>query len=153
MKTSTRLTVLLLTASAAVFGLGGCNSFESRAKEKSEVFNSLPSRTQQRLEHGNIKVGDTPDMVYIALGDPDEKRDVDSAAGQQTSWIYRTYWQQYEGTTWVGWHRMIVPAANGRGYVVFHEPIERDLYTTRVDEVIRVTFADGKVTTVDQRKR
>ena len=107
----------------------------------------------RQREASNIKVGDTPDMVYIALGDPDEKRDLDSAAGQQTSWIYRTYWQQYEGTAWVGWHRMIVPAANGRGYVVFHEPIERNLYSTRVDEVIRVTFADGKVTTVDQRKR
>jgi len=103
------------------------------------------------LKHGAINVGDNADMVYIALGNPEEKRSVTTNDGTHDMWIYRTYWQQYEGSAWVGWHRWIVPAANGRGYVIYHEPVTQDLYSTRVDETIRVTFdRNGVVQTVEQ---
>jgi outer membrane protein assembly factor BamE (lipoprotein component of BamABCDE complex) len=141
----------LLAAAAVLLCFAGCDTFRSRAKEKSDVYNSLAPRTQQRLQHGKISPGDTEDMVYIALGDPEEKRDITTADGTRNVWIYRTYWQQYEGEAWVGWHRIIVPS--GRGYLIYHEPVTQDVYRTRVDEVIRVTFANGKVTTVDQNKR
>ena len=144
---------LTLAVAVAAFSLSGCDTFSSRAQEKSEVYNSLPAHTQQRLERGKINVGDTQDMVYIALGNPEEKRDVTNASGSQTTWVYKTYWEQYEGTAWVGWHRVIVPAANGRGYLIYHEPVTQDLYRTRVDEVIRVTFANNVVTAVEQQKR
>jgi len=144
---------VLFAALAAAFCVSGCDTFSSRAQEKSDVYNSLPARTQQRLERGKINVGDTQDMVYISLGDPEEKRTVSTSDGDQTVWIYRTYWEQYEGSAWVGWHRVIVPAAGGRGYLVYHEPISRDIYRTHVDEVIRVTFANNVVSSVDQQKR
>jgi outer membrane protein assembly factor BamE (lipoprotein component of BamABCDE complex) len=144
---------LAAVALAAAFCFSGCDTFNSRAREKSAVYNSLPASTQQRLERGKINVGDTQDMVYIALGNPEEKRDVTTASGTQTVWVYKTYWEQYEGSAWVGWHRVIVPAPNGRGYMVYHEPITQDLYRTHVDEVIRVTFANGVVSTVEQQKR
>jgi hypothetical protein len=143
----------LCAALTAAFGLAGCDTFKSRAREKSEVYDSLSPRTQKRLERGKINPGDSTDMVYIALGEPDEKRDVTTARGTGTVWVYRTYWEQYEGSAWVGWHREIEPAPGGRGYVIFHEPITQDVYRTHIDEVIRVTFADGKVTVVEQNKR
>lgn len=145
------LTLLSLAALSAGLLLAGCDTFASRAKEKSETYNSLPPNTQQRLERGTVNPGDTEDMVYIALGDPDEKRDIKTSDNTRTTWIYRTYWQQYEGTAWVGWHRVIV--ATPRGYAIYHEPITESVYRSHVDEVIRVTFADGKVTTVEQSKR
>lgn len=141
---------------AAVGGLvftAGCNTFDSRARQMSGVYDSLPASEQQRLERGSINVGDTPEMVYIALGNPDEKRDVTNADGTQSVWVYKSYWQQYEGTAWLGYRRVIVPARNGRGYVIFHEPVTQDVYRTHVDEVIRVTFARGTVTQVEQQKR
>lgn len=140
-----------LALAAVALGLGGCDTFKSRAEEKSETFNSLNPGTQKRLQKGKINLGDTQDMVYIALGDPDEKRDRTEAGGVSTTWIYRTYWQQYEGSAWVGWHRVIVPA--GRSFVVYHEPITQDIYRERVDEVIRVTFTKGVVSAVEQNKR
>jgi hypothetical protein len=133
--------------------IGGCNSFQSRAREKSAVYETLPPATRQRLQHGKISVGDTRDMVYIALGYPDEVREVSTPQGTQTLWIYRTYWQQFEGTEWVGWHRVIVPLRDGRGFAVFHEPVTTDVYRTHVDEVIRVTFDHGVVTSLEQRRR
>ena len=140
-----------LAALTAAFGLSGCDTFQSRAEQKSSTYNSLPSGTQQRLQKGMINPGDSQDMVYIALGTPEEKRDITTTAGGQTVWIYRTYWEQYEGTAWAGWHRVIVPA--GRGYAIYHEPISQDVYSTHVDEVIRVTFTNGVVSTVEQNKR
>ena len=152
MKTLPRLFLLTAVFSASVW-LTACNSFESRTKEKSGVYNSLNPSTQKRLERGTIHVGDTEDMVYIALDRPDERREHTNADGTETLWIYKTYWQQYEGTAWAGWRRVIVPARNGRGYVVFHEPVTQDVYSTHVDEVIRVAFRSGKVVSVEQQKR
>lgn len=153
MKNNQTMTALRCTAVAVLLGLAGCNTFEKRAEEKSETFDALSTSTQKRLERGKINVGDTQDMVYIALGNPDETREVADADGEHQVWIYKSYWQQYEGTAWVGWRRIIVPSANGRGYVVFHEPVARDLYRTRVDEVIRVSFRRGVVNSVEQQKR
>lgn len=144
---------LAIAALATVFSLSGCNTFEKRAEERSATFDSLSPNTQKRLERGKINVGDTQDMVYIALGNPDETRDVSNADGNQRAWVYNTYWQQYEGTAWVGWRRIIVPASNGRGYVVYHEPVTQDLYRTRVDEVIRVSFNNNVVSSVEQQRR
>ncbi|MES2693646.1 MAG: hypothetical protein V4773_09245 [Verrucomicrobiota bacterium] len=152
MKLNTRIS-LLLAAAAAVVTLAGCNTFDSRAKQMSAVYDQLPASEQQRLERGAINIGDTPEMVYIALGSPDEKRDTTSADGTKTTWVYNTYWQQYEGQAWLGYRRVIVPARSGRGYVVFHEPVTQDVYRTRVDERIRVTFGNGTVQTVEQSQR
>lgn len=150
-----KLTRFLLSTAvlASALALAGCNTFESRAKEKSQVYEALPRDTQQRLKHGQLSIGDTQDMAYIALGYPDEVRDVTTTQGTQTLWIYRTYWQQYEGEAWVGWHRSIVPVRGGRGYMVVHQPVTTDVYRTRVDEVIRVTFDRGVVAMVEQRRR
>lgn len=147
--------LLIRLLALALLGLtfSGCNTFKSRAREKSETFDALPAEAQQRLQRGKIDIGDTQDMVYIALGQPDERRETITADGGQETWIYRTYWQQYEGTAWAGWRRVIVPAANGRGYVIFHEPVSRDVYSTRADDVIRVTLSRGVVQAVEQQVR
>ena len=150
----TRISMTVVAAAAALTFFAGCNTFQSRARERSATYEALTPQEQQRLKRGMINVGDNADMVYIALGQPEEKRTVSTADGTHEMWIYRTYWQQYEGSAWVGWHRWIVPAANGRGFVIFHEPVTQDFYSTRVDDVIRVTFdRNGVVQTVEQSNR
>jgi hypothetical protein len=140
-------------AAAAISLFAGCNTFNSRARQMSGVYDSLPASEQQRLQKGAINVGDTPEMVYIALGNPDERRELLTADGAQNTWVYKSYWQQYEGTAWLGYRRIIVPSRTGRGYVIFHEPVTQDVYRTLVDEVIRVSFANGVVSQVEQQKR
>lgn len=140
----------ILALTIAALTLAGCSTFESRARERSETYASLDPGTRQRLERGAVNVGDTEDMVYIALGEPDEKRERKTEQRQQTIWIYRTYWQEYEGSKWVGWRRYIVPGP-GNHYRIFHEPVSRDIYRQRSTDVIRVTFADERVTAVDQQ--
>lgn len=143
----------LIAAAALGILLAGCNTFKARARERSETFDQLPPEEQQRLQRGAISVGDNQDMVYIALGQPDERRDVTTADGTQSVWIYRTYWQQYEGTAWLGYRRIVVPARNGRGYAIFHEPVTQDVYRTHADDRIRVTFdRNGVVSSVEQTR-
>lgn len=142
-----------LVALAAITGFAGCNSFASRVRQKSETFESLSASDQYRLKRGAIGIGDTQDMVYIALGNADERRDITTADGTQTVWVYKTYWQQYEGTAWLGYRRIIVPTRDGRGYVVYHEPVTQDVYRTHVDDRIRVTFYNGVVNSVEQQAR
>lgn len=149
-----RLSLFTLGVAAAAISLfAGCNTFNSRARQMSGVYDSLPTSEQQRLQRGTINVGDTPEMVYIALGNPDERRELLTADGAQNTWVYKSYWQQYEGTAWLGYRRIIVPSRTGRGYVIFHEPVTQDVYRTLVDEVIRVSFANGVVSQVEQQKR
>lgn len=146
-------TTLFLAAAAlgAVFAVTGCDTFASRAQEKSATYEQLDPGTQQRLKRGELSVGDNADMVYIALGRPDERRTISTPDGQSEMWIYRTYWQQYEGSAWVGWRRVIVPT--GRGYAIFHEPVRQEIYSEHASDTTRVTMNHGVVQSVDQVTR
>ncbi len=141
-----------IAAVAVVMLLAGCNTFEKRAEEKSAVFQSLDSETQDRLQKGTINVGDTPDMVYIALGVPDSKKQRLTNDGRELIWIYKTYYQDYQGSQLVGYRRYFVPAGPRR-YVVHYEPVRVDLYNERSEENIRITFMNGHVTIVEQVER
>lgn len=150
MKISSLIALFVLTATAALFT--SCSTFSSRAEEKSTVFNSLDEETQTRLKQGNIHVGDTPDMVYIALGVPDNKMQRVTSDGRQLIWIYKTYYQDYQGSQLVGYRRYFVPVAPNR-YVVHFEPVRREIYDERSEENMRITFVNGHVSIVEQAQR
>lgn len=150
MKIPSLIVFSVLTVASAMFS--GCSTFAGRAEEKSTVFNSLDAETQSRLKEGNIDVGDTPDMVYIALGVPDTKRQRLTSDGRELIWVYKTYYQDYQGTELVGYRRYFVPVAPRR-YVVHYEPVRRDIYDERSEEHIRITFVNGRVSTVEQAQK
>lgn len=132
--------------------LGGCNTFERRAKQKADVFASLSPETRSRLENKTIHVGDTADMVYIALGSPDEKHVKSTATGETVVWTYNRYWQEYHGEAYGGFHRHVVRNSKTGATSVYLEPISRPVYVDRRQPVMRVFFSEGKVTLVEQAK-
>ncbi len=132
--------------------VGGCSTFESRSQEKAEVFNALDTHTQQRLKKGEISVGDTADLVYIALGNPDERRSSTTAKGEKLTWIYNVYWQEYAGTVHAGFRRIVIYDPQSKRYLVYFEPVQTDVYRQRSEERIRVEFLNGRVTSVEQTK-
>lgn len=147
-------TAFFSLAALACAGLffAGCNGFEHRAEQKSATFNALDDATQQRLKSGNIAVGDTPDMVYIALGVPDAKRQRLTSDGREVIWVYKTYYQDYRGTELIGYRRYFVPAGPNR-YVVHFEPVAREVYDERSEENMRITFVNDHVSSVEQVQR
>lgn len=137
-------------ALAVLTALVGCNTFERRAKEKGAIFHALDTATQTRLEARQIEVGDTQDMVYISLGAPDEKKDELTAGSRITTWVYSAYWQEYQGTRLVGYRRQVLYDPGSKSYRVYHEPDYQPVYAPRVEDRVRITFQNGRVTVVEQ---
>jgi hypothetical protein len=140
---------LLLAALAFV---AGCQTVQDRIKEKPEVFAKLDAATQDKIKQGIIELGYTEDMVYLALGAPDQKRESASAAGKTVTWIYNTYYDRYDGTAFAGYHRSIYFDPYLRAYRVYYRPVYADSYVQEKEERIRVVFKDGKVTVLEQTK-
>jgi hypothetical protein len=72
----------------ATFLLAGCASTPTqRIEEKKEEFAALTPEDQQAVKAGVIKVGYTPDMVYMALGQPSAVK----TQAEMETWEYRNY--------------------------------------------------------------
>jgi hypothetical protein len=132
--------------------LPGCSTFSSRAQEKSAVFNTLDAATRDRLKAGAIAIGDTPDMVYIAIGGPSDMAERENKDSHSALWIYNIYYDRFEGTEIVGYRTRVVTNPRTQTAVVFEEPVERPVYSTRKEERLRVTFTDGKVSAIERRR-
>jgi len=66
--------------------LAGCNSIDSRINENRGTFAKLSPEAQQTIRDGQISIGFTSTMVYMALGKPNEINT--SADGTETTWTY-----------------------------------------------------------------
>ena len=117
------------------------------------MFARLDPATQARIRQGLIGLGFTPDMVYIALGRPDEIHSRIAAAGRTTVWTYNSYYERYEGTVHAGYRRFATWDPRTRGYRVSHEPVYADVYSEQQDTNIRVFFQSDQVTAIEQAKR
>ncbi len=146
MRAPTALLVLLI----ALIGLSGCNTFDRRAQEKADVFATLSPEDQARLEQKVIRVGDTTDMVYIALGHPDERRQTATADGETIAWIYNRYWQEYRGEAHSGFVRHVITNSKTGATSVYFEPVSRPVYAQRQQPVLRIFFANGLVSVIEQ---
>ena len=147
-------------AALAVFFLllfaSGCQTVESRIKEKPTVFASVDQTTQEKIKQGVIGLGYTQDMVYLALGNPDQIRESVTASAHTLIWIYNSYSVHYDGVAMMGYYGSpyypyYYPYRRGPyGYYGYYYPPFADAYHSEVEERIRVTFNEGKVTAIDQ---
>jgi hypothetical protein len=147
---SCSLRVISLLLTLIVFT--GCNTFERRANQKAEVFATLSPETKTRLQNKTIHVGDSFDMVYIALGAPDERVESTTKDGQSTVWVYNRYWQEYRGEAYGGFHRHVIRDPKTGATSVYLEPVSRPVYAERQQPIMRVFFSGGKVTQIEQAK-
>lgn len=140
----------LLTGATLLFT--GCQTVESRIKEKPEVFAGLDLETQEKIKQGIIDLGYTQDMVYLALGAPDQKKESVSTTGQTVTWIYNSYYERYDGTHHAGYHRQVYFDPYLRSYRVHYRPVLVSSYVEEKEERIRVVFKDGKATVIEQTR-
>ena len=143
---------ILLTLGILALSLVGCSTVDSRIKEKSAAFNALDPQTQAKIRQGVIDVGFSTDLVYIALGKPDEVRDRVNTSTNESVWVYNTYYQQYEGTRTVGYRRHVYYDPVLKVYRVYYEPVRADFFSERTEERIRVSFVNGQVSSIEQVK-
>lgn len=145
-------TRILIVIALAVLTVTGCSTFEKRAEEKAAVYNQLDPATKDKLRKGVIEVGNTPDMVFIALGEPDSKTEQITADHREEIWTYSSYFSEYSGSQHLGYRRFVDYNPRTKTYYVYYEPVRIDLYRDRVEDRIRITFRDGKVTVIEQAR-
>jgi len=143
--------ILVFTGLALVL-LAGCSTINSRIRANAAVFDSLPPAAQENLRKGIVEVGYTPEMVYIAMGDPHEKRSTRSGNRDRMTWIYNVYFQDWVGRVLVGYRRVVVYDEKTKKTYVYHEPVYEDIYRDRKEERIRIQFDKGVVAVIEQRK-
>ena len=76
--------------------LAGCATPERRIQQNQELFDSFPIATQARIRGGQIDLNFSPDMVRIALGEPQRKLVRRSAEGDAEIWLYLDLVRHYE---------------------------------------------------------
>jgi len=80
------ITSLLLICTGIV---SGCSSSpDSRIEKNQELFNSLPPGAQASIRAGQVQAGFTPDMVLLALGQPDRRYTRTTQTGSSEVWAY-----------------------------------------------------------------
>ena len=116
--------------------LVACSSTGSRIRQHQTLFDSYPPHLQQNLRDGVIGVGYTPEMVHIALGEPDRK--VDVVTGEAAAQVW-TWWENSPGVgvSVGGWNSLGSNVGVGSGVSFGERP--------RREETAVVEFRDGRV--------
>ena len=135
-----------------LLGMVSCTTFERRVEEKKEIYNALDQETKARLKEGVIRPGDSMDMVYIALGKPDEESLQIKEGSRKVTWVYNSYYQVFMGYAYTHYYRHVVYNPRTRSYRVFYVPTREPVYETRAEERIRIDFENGKVFAIEQVK-
>jgi hypothetical protein len=132
--------------------LTGCESVDDRIKEKPAAFAQADAAAQDKIKQGIIDLGFTEDLVYVALGKPDQKRESVGPTGKSVTWIYNTYYQRYDGTRFAGYNRRVYYDPQLKTYRLYYRPVFAEVYTDETEERIRIVFKDGKAAVIEQSK-
>lgn len=138
---------LMVTASLL---LAGCATVEDRIRERPQAFYRLDPPTQAAIRAGRVELGFTEEMVWLALGDPDERRSLVTAEGPRAVWIYLGLYPVYEGPRLLGFHRHLIHDRHIGGGRYVYTPIYDDGYRYELRETLRVQLSGGRVTAIER---
>lgn len=134
--------LLLLGCLLGLAVLAGCSTPQTRIRQNPELFNSLAPTDQDLIKQGKVAVGFTPEMVKLAVGEPNRVYMRTDAGGKNEAWVYTSYTSR--GGTMVyysGFYHRRHPGM----YAYFADYSDRE-----VVERYRVTFKDGKVAAIEE---
>ncbi len=136
-----------LFRSALMIGLlvtAGCASTtESRIDREPDLFASFPPDVQELVRNGQVRVGFEPDMVRLALGEPNRKVIRQAADDQREIWYYEGRYFTLESHDFHDrWH-------HGRPGAMIHYDTTRETIYDRM----QLDFVDGKLVSIEQLER
>lgn len=138
--------IFSMLAFVGLLFVAGCATPEARIKQNPDLFARLSPSEQQLIREGKVGVGFNPDMVKLALGDPDRVIVRTDASGTNETWSYTTYETDGGVLLYRGYYHR---------YHRWGEPYP--FYTTyptrREHEYFRVIFTNGVVTAIEQDRR
>ncbi|MDF9825971.1 hypothetical protein M2103_001493 [Ereboglobus sp. PH5-5] len=142
----TKITSLALAVAALV--IAGCSTPSMRIKHNPELFASISAADQELIKQGRVALGFTPDMVKLALGEPDQIAQKIDKTGTTVTWRYRGYdasadygFYGYWGSPYSMRPRYWGGYYGWSGY--YGTP-------STINDYLRVTFRDGRVVEINQ---
>ena len=150
MKTKICSAILML---AAVAALAGCATPASRIKANPQLFASIAPANQELIKRGQIGLGFTPDMVLLALGEPDAIAQHADASGTSEIWRYQNYDSSASTYVYSGWWGgpAYSPMRGGWGWGWSGAWGYPSLgWSTPLTDYLRVSFRDGRVTEINR---
>lgn len=138
---------ILAAALAAVVALAGCTTPEARIRKNPAAFARLTPEQQDLIRKGQIAVGFDPEMVELALGEPDHITTRTDATGVSEIWRYTTYDLPDGAPLYRGWYHR---------YYYWGDPMfpyYLDYPYRRERDHFRVTFQAGKVVAIEEQKQ
>jgi len=129
---------------AAVAVLVGCSTPESRINQTPESFNKLGAGDQQLIREGKVAVGFTPEMVRLALGEPDLVYTRTDVNGVNEAWSYTTYETDAGVMLYRGYYHRYARDP-------FYYPYCTNISSRRTREYLKVVFAGGVVSLIEKQ--
>jgi hypothetical protein len=117
-----------------------CSSPATRIQSNRAQFDAYPPEVQQKIRAGQVEVGFTPDMVRLALGEPDRRYERTDANGTSEVWAYRESKPAF--SLGIGGGSFGGSSAVGGGVGV--------ATGGQAHEKLRVVFVNGKVAAVEK---
>ena len=156
MKTKIHSAILMLVAAAALVATTGCTTPATRIKANQQLFASIAPANQELIKQGKIALGFTPDMVRLALGEPDIIAQHTDASGTSEIWRYQNldnnaqtyvYANYYAGGWWGG--PMYSPTRGGWGWGgAWGYPAWG--WSAPLSDYLRLSFRDGRVIEINR---
>ena len=134
----------------SVLAIAGCATPESRIKEQPEVFNNFPPDVQSKVRTGQVDIGYTKDMVYIALGKPDREYTRTTAEGTFEVWSYAAVYTTTERQRITGDFRIVDPQG---GFRTTHDTVWANVNVSHEYEKLRIELKDDTVTALEHVNR
>lgn len=129
----------------------GCATPGSRIKEFQAVFDSLDVEQQELIEAGQIDIGFTEEMVYMALGKPGREFTRRTAEGEVALWAYTEHFTRTKRELVHGTFR-VHDRSSGRVHSV-RDSVWVDVPAYHEFDRLRVEFDDqGLVSAIERAK-
>jgi hypothetical protein len=144
-----KLSQLILPVSFLLL-LAACSTPESRIQAQQTAFNAWPADVQQKVRAGQVDVGFTPEMVHVALGDPDRTYGRVTAQGASEVWVYADHKPKFSVGIGVG---SSSGSYHGGSSTAVGVGLSTGNDTFQNDEKLRIVFMGGKVIGIETRMK
>ena len=136
---------VLFAAGVVVALVAGCNTAKTPT-----TATKLEPKIRAQVDKGIIEPGFTPEMVYLALGKPNEPAESLVDATTNGTWVYHNFQRNDRDFVRPGFRRRVVFDDTRKSDVVVTEAVDTKSAANLRANSLHVTFRDGRVVDIQR---